>query len=146
MNNLAEAVSLLREEVGKHVDVENQATAYLTNIFLDTYTHEGDEDDPTPSLIRDIPLDTLQRVLLIVAGCALSFQQESEQAYEESLEEQPEMSEVDKARWTSYLDGVITLTSALMGLALNVSDSASAEGELTIEQFMGGEDGHASTG
>ncbi len=138
MNDLAGAISMLREEVGKHIDVENQAAAYITNLFLDTYTHEGDEDDPSPSLIRDIPLDTLQRVLLIVAGCALSFQQESEEAYEEDVEDTPEMSEVDKARWTGYLDGVITLTSAFMGLALNVADSASAEGELSIESFMQG--------
>ncbi len=140
MNNLAEAVSLLREEVGKQVEVEQHAVTYLTSIFLETYLHTGDEDDPTPSLINDVDLDTLQRVLLIVAGCALSFQQQSELAYEEAAEETPEMSEFDKARWTGYLDGVITLTSGLMGLALNVSDSATASGELTIEDIIGGGD------
>lgn len=138
MNDINEAIGLLREEVGKQVDVEQQAAAYLTNVFLDTYNHEGDEDDPTPSLISDIPLETLQRVLLIVAGLALSFQQESEQAYAETQDETPEMPEVDKEKWESYLDGVITLTSGLMGLALNVSDSATAEGELTVEDIIGG--------
>jgi hypothetical protein len=140
MNNLPEAISLLREEVGKQIDVEQHAVTYLTNIFLDTYSHDGveDDEDPTPSLIHDVDLDTLQRVLLIVAGCALSFQQQSEQAFEEDAEERPEMSELDKARWTGYLDGVITLTSGLMGLALNVSDSATAEGELTVEDIIGG--------
>ena len=141
MNDINEAIGLLREEVGKQVDVDQQAAAYLTNIFLDTYGHGGDEDDPTPSLISDIPLETVQRVLLIVAGCVLSFQQENEEAYSEAQDETPEMSEVDKEKWESYLDGVITLTSGLMGLALNVSDSATAEGELTVEDIIGGGDG-----
>jgi len=138
MNDINEAIGLLRAEVEKQVDVEQQSSAYLTNIFLDTYRHEGDEDDPTPSMISDIPLETVQRVLLIIAGCALSFQQQSEEAYSEHQDETPEMSELDKTRWESYLDGVITLTSGLMGLALNVSDSATAEGELTVEDILGG--------
>src|SRR5687768_12305045 len=143
MNNLAEAISLLREEVGKQLEIEQHAVAYLTNTFLDTYSHDGvgDEDDPEPSLINDLPADVIQRVLLIVAGCALAFQQQSELAYEEDVEEQGgSMSELDTAKWESYLDGVITLTSGLMGLALNVSDTATAEGELTIEDIIGGGD------
>lgn len=142
MNNIAEAISLLREEVGKHLEVEQSATAYLTNVFLETYAHDGSDDpeDPTPSIIHDLPIDAVSRVVLIVAGCALAFQQESEEAYDEAKEETPEMTDLDKAKWESYLDGVITLTSGLMGLALNVSDSATAEGELTVEDIIGGAD------
>jgi len=145
MNNLAEAISLLREEVGKQIDVEQHAVAFLTNTFLDTYRHDGvgDEEDPTPSLINDIDAGVIQRVMLIVAGCALAFQQEAELAYEEDAADTPEMPDLDKAKWEAYLDGVITLTSGLMGLALNVSDTAVAEGELTIEDIIGqGGDGN----
>lgn len=143
MNNIAEAVSLLREEVDKYLDVEQQAASFLTNTFLETYAHDGvgDEDDPTPSLIHNIDIDTVQRVVLVLAGCALAFQQQAEEAYEEDVEEKlPEggMSKVDTQRWESYLDGVITLTSGLMGLALAVADSATASGELTVEDIIGG--------
>lgn len=146
MNDINEAISLLREEVGKHVEVEQSATAYLTNVFLETYAHtgEGDEDDPTPSIINDLPLDDVSRVVLIIAGCALAFQQESEEAYSEAQDETPEMSDLDKVKWESYLDGVVTLTSGLMGLALAVADSATASGELSIEKFLEGEGPHAS--
>lgn len=142
MNNIAEAISLLREEVDKHLDIEQSATAFLTNIFLDTYSHDGsdDEEDPTPSLIHDIPINVIQRVALIIAGCALAFQQESETVAEEALAE-ADTPALDRARWEAYLDGVITLTSGLMGLALAVSDSATAAGELTVEDIIGsGED------
>lgn len=146
MNNIEEAVSLLREEVDKQLDIEQHAAAFLINVFLDTYNHdgEGDDEDPTPSLIHGIPVDTLQRVLLIVAGCALAFQQAAEESYQEEAEDQEQeggMSELDKAKWESYLDGVITLTSGLMGLGLAVADTATASGELTIEDIIGGEDG-----
>lgn len=146
MNDVREVISILREEVDKQLDVEKTAASYLTNIFLDTYAHDGtgDEEDPTPSIIHDIPVETVQRVLLIVAGCALAFQQASEESYEEQVEEDKQeggMSALDKAKWESYLDGVITLTSALMGLGLAVADTATASGELTVEDIIGkGED------
>lgn len=145
MNDITEAISLLREEVDKQLDIEQHAAAFLTNIFLDTYQHDGqgDEEDPTPSLINDIPIDTLQRVLLIVAGCALAFQQAAEESYEEEVEEQGDtMPDLDKAKWESYLDGVITLTSGLMGLGLAVADTATASGELRVEDIIGGENGN----
>lgn len=140
MNNMAEAVALLREEMDKRLDVEHEAASFLTNTFLNTHSHSGDEDDPTPSLIHDIPLDVINRVVLIVAGCALSFQQVSEEAYDEAKEDDPTL---DTDRWDAYLDGVTTLTSGLMGLALAVADSATAAGELTVEDILGevGEDG-----
>jgi hypothetical protein len=143
MNDVREVISLLREEVDKHLDVEKTAASFLTNIFLDTYAHngEGDEEDPTPSIIHDIPVDTVQRVLLIVAGCALAFQQASEEAYDEQVEEEKEeggMSALDIAKWESYLDGVITLTSGLMGLGLALADTATASGELTVEDIIRG--------
>ena len=93
-----------------------------------------------PSLIHDLPLDVIQRVTLVLAGCALAFQQESEEAYSEAQDEAEEeggMKKVDTDRWEAYLDGVITLTSGLMGLALAVADSATAEGELTVEDIIG---------
>lgn len=142
MNDINEAIGLLREEVGKQIDVEQHAVSFLTNIFLDTYGHDGDEDDPTPSMIHGMPLETIQRVVLIIAGCALAFQQASEEAYEEQVEEEKEeggMSALDITKWESYLDGVVTLTSGLMGLALNISDSATATGELTVEDIIGPE-------
>lgn len=143
MNDVKEVIGLLREEVDKHLDIERSAATFLTNVFLETYAHDGtdDEEDPTPSIIHDIPIDTLQRVLLIIAGCALAFQEASEEAAAEEAEEaevEGGMSELDKAKWESYLDGVITLTSGLMGLALAVADSATAAGELTIEDIIGG--------
>lgn len=143
MNDVKEVIGLLREEVGKHLDIERSAATFLTNVFLETYAHDGvgDEEDPTPSIIHDIPIDTLQRVLLIIAGCSLAFQEASEEAAAEELEEaevEGGMPELDKAKWESYLDGVITLTSGLMGLALAVADSATAAGELTIEDIIGG--------
>ncbi len=135
MNNMAEAIALLREEMDKRLDVEHEAASFLTNTFLNTYSHEGDEEDPTPSLISDLPLDTVQRVVLIVAGCALAFQQVSEEAFDEAKEEDPTL---DTDRWDAYLDGVTTLTSGLMGLALAVADSATAAGELTVEDILRG--------
>ena len=146
MNDMAEAISLLREEVDKHVDIEQHATNYLTQVFMDTYSHDGvgDEDDPTPSLIHGMPAEVIQRVTLVVAGVALAFQQAAEESYEEEVEDAKDeggMSDLDKARWESYLDGVITLTSGLMGLALAVVDTATAEGELTVEDIIGGGDG-----
>jgi hypothetical protein len=143
MNDINEAIGLLREEVEKYEDVEQHAASFLTNIFLDTYNHVGDEDDPTPSFINGMPLESIQKVVLIIAGCALAFQQAAEESYEEQVEEEKEeggMAPLDKAKWESYLDGVITLTSGLMGLALNVSDSATAEGELTVEDILKGGD------
>ncbi len=133
---MAEAIALLREEMDKRLDVEHEAASFLTNTFLNTYSHNGDGDDPTPSLINDLPLEAVQRVVLIVAGCALAFQQVSEEAYEESKEEDPTL---DTDRWDAYLDGVTTLTSGLMGLALAVADSATAAGELTVEDILGGD-------
>lgn len=147
MDDVKEVIGLLREEVGKHLDIEQSAATFLTNVLLETYAHtgEGDEEDPTPSIINDIPLDTLQRVLLIVAGCALAFQEASEEAAQEEFTDAPEMSDLDKAKWESYLDGVITLTSGLMGLALAVADSATAAGELTVEDIIGGGDSGSGT-
>jgi hypothetical protein len=141
MNDVREVISLLREEVEKHLDVEKSAASFVTNVFLETYAHEGDEEDPTPSIIHDVDLDTLQRVTLIIAGTALAFQEAAEESYQEEVEEQKAeggMSELDILRWESYLDGVITLTSGLMGLALAVADSATASGDLTIEDIIGG--------
>ncbi len=145
MNDMTEAIALLREEMDKRLDVEHEAASYLTNTFLTTHSHAGDEDDPAPSLINDIPLDVINRVTLIVAGCALAFQQASEEAYEEAKEEDPTL---DTDRWEAYLDGVTTLTSGLMGMALAVADSATASGELTIENFLaeGDEGDDSSTG
>lgn len=140
MNDVREVINLLREEVDKHLDVERTAASFLTNILLQTYDHDGtdDEEDPTPSIIHDIPIETLQRVLLIVAGCALAFQQASEESYDEEKEENV-LSDLDTAKWESYLDGVITLTSGLMGAALAVADTATAGGEMTIEDIIGQE-------
>lgn len=138
MNNVREVISLLREEVEKHLDVEKSASSFVTEVFLETYNHQGDEKDPTPSIISDIPIDVVSRVVLIMAGTALAFQEASEEAAAEELEDQPEMSDLDKARWEAYLDGVITLTSGLMGLALAVADTASTAGELTVDDILGG--------
>lgn len=135
---MAEAIALLREEMDKREEVEQNAASFLTNTFLGTYSHDGtdDDEDPTPSLIHDIPLDVINRVVLIVAGCALSFQQVSEEAYEEATHEDEDGVDIEK--WEAYLDGVTTLTSGLMGMALAVADSATAAGEVSIEDFLGG--------
>ena len=142
MNDVREVITLLREEVEKHLDIEKTAASFLTGVFLDTYRHDGtdDEEDPTPSIIHEIPIDAVSRVALIIAGCALAFQQQAEEAYEEDVETQKEeggMSEVDMLKWESYLDGVITLTSGLMGMALAVADTSTASGELTVEDIIG---------
>lgn len=143
MNDVREVINLLREEVEKQLEVEQSAASFVTNVFLETYHHEGDEDDPTPSIIHGLPIDMVSRVMLVVAGTALAFQEAAEESYGEDRDEQEAeggMAELDKLRWESYLDGVITLTSGLMGLALAVADSATAAGELRIADIIGGED------
>ena len=61
MNDVKEVIGLLREEVDKHLDIERSAATFLTNVFLETYAHDGtnDEEDPTPSIIHDIPIDPM---------------------------------------------------------------------------------------